>query len=90
MSEKQLFEVFSPKSGEVMAVPTLLKMAINQLKMIAALVLALRCQGYLLLWASQWNMVAALVLILGYRGCLLPWSSQQNTIAALGPTLEFL
>ena len=28
MSEKQLFEVFSPKSGEVVAVPTILKMAI--------------------------------------------------------------
>ena len=27
MSEKQLFEVFSPKSGEVVAVPTILKMA---------------------------------------------------------------
>ena len=30
MSEKQLFEVFSPKSGEVMAVPTILKMAISK------------------------------------------------------------
>ena len=28
MSEKQWFEVFSPKSCEVMAVPTILKMAI--------------------------------------------------------------
>ena len=33
MSEKQWFEVFSPKSCEVMAVPTILKMAITSDKL---------------------------------------------------------
>ena len=38
MSEKQWFEVFSPKSCEVMAVPTILKMAIKRLRRAAKVI----------------------------------------------------